>query len=114
MDMKEKLVELISNSQYLIPAWECTYDEAAKDLLDSGVIVLPCKVGERVFCVLHSKYKIVEDIVEDYDIWSIKNGIKLRISLLNYNNYVIGEFGKTVFLTREEAEAKLKEGEKND
>ena len=70
-------------------------------------VILPCKIGEKVFCILHSKREIVEDVVEDYDIWSIKNGIKLRLSLLNHNDYVVAEFGKTVFLTREEAEAAL-------
>ena len=70
-------------------------------------VVLPCKVGERVFCILHAKREIVEDVVEDYDIWSIKNGIKIRLSLLNHNDYVVGEFGKTVFLNHEEAKAAL-------
>lgn len=70
-------------------------------------VVLPCKIGEKVFCILHGKNEIVEDVVEDYDIWSIKAGIKLRLSLLNHNDYVVGEFGKTVFLTREEAESAL-------
>lgn len=72
-------------------------------------VVLPCKIGGKVFCILHSKNEVVEDVVEDYDIWSIKDGIKLRISLLKYKDYVVGEFGKTVFLTREEAEAALAE-----
>ena len=76
------------------------------------VLVLPCKIGEKVFCVLHAKNEIVEDVVEDYDIWSIKKGIKLRISLLNHKDYVVGEFGKTVFLTREEAEAAIAERSK--
>ena len=80
-----------------------------EDFEEAGrLLVLPCKVGDRVFCILHSKNEIVEDVVEDYDIWSIKNGLKLRISLLNINDYVVGEFGKTVFLTLEEAEAALK------
>ena len=70
-------------------------------------VVLPCEIGETVFCILHAKNEIVEDVVEDYDIWSIKDGIKLRLSLLNHNDYVVGEFGKTVFLTREEAKATL-------
>ena len=77
-------------------------------------VVLPCKIGGRVFCVLRYKNEIVEDVVEDYDIWSIKDGIKLRLSLLNHKSYVIGEFGKTVFLTREEAEAALAERTNTD
>lgn len=72
-------------------------------------VVLPCTVGETVFCITHSKNEVVEDVVEDYDIWSIKDGIKPRISLLNHKDYVVAEFGKTIFLTREEAEAALAE-----
>ena len=87
---------------------ECPHLAYAIDTIKSvDAVPLPCKIGEKVFCILPFKNEIVEDVVEDYDIWSIKNGIKLRISLLNYNSYVIAEFGKTVFLTREEAEAAL-------
>ena len=53
---------------------------------------------------------IQQDIVEDYDIWSIKDGVKLRISLLNHKDYVVAEFGKTIFLTREEAEKEMEGG----
>lgn len=73
------------------------------------VVALPFKIGERVFCVIHGKDKIVEDVIWDYDIWSIRDGVKLRIRLENFNDYVIAQAGKTVFRTREEAEAALRE-----
>lgn len=38
-DMEKKIAFLLSTSQYLVPAWECTYDEAAKDLVANGVTV---------------------------------------------------------------------------
>lgn len=84
-----------------------TIVEQLKETPTVEAVILPCKIGEKVFCILHGKNEIVEDVVEDYDIWSIKAGIKLRISLLNHNDYVVAEFGKTVFMTREEAEAAL-------
>lgn len=94
--------------------WE--YGKAVSDIYDIiktapavDAVIMPCKIGEKVFCILHGKNDVVEDVVEDYDIWSIKSGIKLRLSLLNHNDYVIAEFGKSVFLTREEAEAALSE-----
>ena len=66
---------------------------------------LPCKVGDTVYCI--HKNEIIEDTVFDYDIWSLKNGISLRISLENYRDYIVGIFGKTVFLTYQEAELEL-------
>ena len=76
-------------------------------------IVLPYLIGETVFCVTNPPYEaIVEDVVYDYDIWSIREGIKVRLELENYNNYVVGQLGKTVFFTREEAESALEEMKK--
>ena len=109
MDVREKLVELMLNVRSRSSAWE-TNGDVADYLIAHGVTVLPCNIGERVFCILHNKNEIVEDIVEDYDIWSIKDGVKLRISLLNHKDYVVAEFGKTIFLTREEAEKELEGG----
>lgn len=74
-------------------------------------VELPLKIGEKCYCILIHKNEIVEDVVDDYDIWSIKNGVKLRITLKNYNDYVIGECGETVFKTREEAEAAMERRE---
>ena len=62
----------------------------------------PLKIGEKCYCITTDN-NLIEDVVEDYDIWSIKDGVKLRIRLLNNNDYVVGEYSKTVFRTREEA-----------
>lgn len=73
---------------------------------EQGLLLrLPCKVGDTVYCI--HKNEIIEDTVFDYDIWSLKNGISLRISLENYRDYIVGIFGKTVFLTYQEAELEL-------
>ena len=78
---------------------------------EGRLVVLPCKVGDTVFCILAMGKEIIEDIVEDADIWSIKDGIKVRLTLKTFKDYVVGEFGKTVFLTKEEAERALKTNE---
>ena len=70
-------------------------------------VELPLKIGEKCYCILNHKNEVIEDIVDDYDIWSIKDGVKLRITLKNYNDYVVGEFDKGVFRTREEAQAAI-------
>lgn len=38
-DREKQIAFLLATSQYLIPAWECTYEEAAKDLVANGVTV---------------------------------------------------------------------------
>lgn len=85
--------------------------ELAEADKDERVVVLPCKVGDRLYEVTGRKtisvYKVrairVElfglfiewDIVEGF-VWQSLSGIKA------------GEIGKTVFLTREEAEKVMK------
>lgn len=67
---------------------------------DGRLIILPCKVGDTVYRICH-EYK--------------KGNPFIRAVTFNQNNFwrIVfgGEFGKTVFLTREEAKAALrKEG----
>lgn len=81
-----------------------------EELEEQGLLLrLPCKVGETVWY-----------IGDDDSIYPVKI---IEISILNsdmsYNGYFmkctyefdINDFGKTVFLTKEEAEQKLKEME---
>lgn len=92
-------------------------DELGKyeDLEEQGRLLrLPCKVGDTVYKITRnfiSEYKIISETIYPYSIqfnWQCTKGI--------YGN-LVGfadlEIGKTVFLTREEAETKLKEREKN-
>ena len=76
--------------------------------------VLPCKVGDRLYEVTGRKtisvYKVKAIRVELFGLfieWDIVEGLVWK-SLAGIN---AGEIGKTVFLTREEAEKALKEGE---
>lgn len=79
-----------------------------EDMEEQGrLVVLPCKVGDRVWAVNIAKKEIVEDVVEDFDIWTMKNGANLRITLKNNNSYVVGKYGETVFSNEKEAEQAL-------
>lgn len=43
-DMEKKLAFLLATSPYLVLAWDCTYEEAAMDLVANGVVpVVQCK-----------------------------------------------------------------------
>lgn len=115
--MRDRLIDLIESARY----WGAnTSDEIADHLLADGVICPPCKVGD----VVHAKgeWWLDKDEVVDYLItniaitqnkageWKKKYramrffGGKTYDSQLNFS---FEDIGKTVFLTREEAEQAL-------
>lgn len=84
----------------------------ADHLLANGVILPPCKVGDELFRIIKltsGAYKpfvpTLPDKVEPY-------GIFYKGLMGEYRCIPFEEFGKTVFLTREEAEKALREKEK--
>lgn len=80
-----------------------------KEAEEQGLLVrLPCKVGEKLWCIVNGK--INELRVHHFDtpafgtmdiVFRYADGSKLE--------RFVGTLGKTVFLTREEAEKKLEE-----
>ena len=79
-------------------------DDEVDYLLANGVIVPPCKVGDKLYIVADVSKAIVESVV--MGVWIIEDSI----SILTIHGVIINDsFGKTVFLTKEEAEEKLKE-----
>ena len=127
MTDRERLIEILKlgscPSPYLCDEnckyanLERCYEERTADLLlEHGVIVPPCKVGDRVYEITGRKtvsvYKVRAIRVELFGLfieWDIVEGFVWQ-SLSGIN---ADEIGKTVFLTREEAERALKEREKN-
>lgn len=126
-EQRERLIELLDDAQceLLNEEYEHTTSKrlaeyVADRLLSEGVIVPPCKVGQKV-------YKVVADN-------RVKHPIECKVigfwisEEVNFNNahlarYVNGvfessfavpftDFGRTVFLTKEEAEQALAEGSK--
>lgn len=88
-----------------------------EDLDKQGKIVkLPCKVGDVVYGI--SMGKIISLTVNEISMFSLEGEKLINVKCQNndeFRNYVEREFGKTVFLTKSKAEAKLKElrGEDN-
>ena len=82
----------------------------------SLLIELPCKVGDEVY--ISDFVGVIEAFVSNIKMFynyltkEIENVVDLRIigNFSIHKNF--NEFGKTVFLTKEEAEAKLREVEK--
>lgn len=87
-----------------------------EDLEEQGLLVkLPCKVGDTVYVPTRnfiSELRITMvsvDMHEAYFSWMLNSGIYPNLD--GFHGY---ELGKTVFLTREEAEKKLEKMKKND
>lgn len=80
----------------------CEYE----DLEEKGRLTkLPCKVGDTVYYINPNENTINELVVYSFDIRPLQHfACDYMGARLNFN-----QFGKTVFLTREEAETKLKE-----
>ena len=82
-----------------------TYEDAEEQGL---LLKLPCKVGDTIYIVFYN-HTIGESEVVLFKMiakgWAVKT---------NDWSYLFTDFGKTVFITKEEAEAKLKEMEGKD
>ena len=96
--MRDRLKELLKNAPRNTRAF---YDQYADYLFANGVIVPPCKVGTTIYMIVEKRAKISRDYFRF-----------IKTTRLTYNNLerVIRAFGKTVFLTKEEAEQALKGG----
>lgn len=75
-------------------------------------VVLPCKVGDTIYDI--SLAEIKESKVISISFIASKSTYHVSICAENYRHAItldieIGDFGKTVFLTRKEAEAALEE-----
>ena len=100
--MRDRLVEMIQDS---VNGCARHWAEIIADyLLANGVTVPPCKVGDKVYQT--DGVKIYELTI--FDISLRKNKPYYETESIDFVDYAIG---KTVFLTKEEAERALKECE---
>ena len=124
---RERLVELLEEAdqkvqEYILENDHMDWIPKAKELsevradylLTNGVIVPPCKVGDKVFYV----HEVCDENCDEYLDISVGEceGISMqKEGLWIYCRYEDGltywhRSGETVFLTKEEAEQALKEG----
>jgi hypothetical protein len=115
-DMRDRLVKLLGNRccSKQIPCEICEYQNfgdchkyaLAEHLIANGVIVPPCKVGQTVYSFAYPRTDIIvidEETVEDCHF----------IVETDECYYDERDIGRTVFLTKEQAEQKLKELREN-
>lgn len=85
-----------------------------EDLEEQGLLVrLPCKVGEKLWCIVNSAIRELRVYRFDMPAFGTTDIVFRYADGFKLERFV-GEIGKTVFLTREEAEKKLEEMKKND
>ena len=121
MTDKERLTNIIHNAQnkYLnLLKFESSI--LADHLLANGVIVPPCKVGDKVYMATPNG-NIRETIIIEINTEQSRYETKINISgvyevdeLPFFTQILTDNFGKTVFLTKEEAEEKLNELNKGE
>lgn len=92
--MKDRLIELIEEAVQG-SAYSC---DVADYLLENGVIVPPCKVGDTIYMIVEKRAKVTREYFR-----FVK---KTKLTFLNLER-VLEDFGKTVFLTKEEAQKAL-------
>lgn len=116
--MKERLIELLKkaplcNRDFDLQYSDGTIEKFADYLLANGVIVPPCKVGQTVYRIVtmgtgvtfkkvgYNTYREKEQTIKHF----------IRCVKVTKNNFfdVCENWGISVFLTKEDAEQKLKE-----
>ena len=87
--------------------------ELEDKIMNGTLVELPCKVGDTVWEIFYSKYeeRILElEVTQIVMLETISYRCKTKTRCLyNYGWVKNEDFGKTVFLTKVEAEARLKE-----
>jgi hypothetical protein len=125
--MRDRLIELLNKAQndWLRKEYDGETSKelaeyVADHLLAEGVIALPCKFGQTVFVICNTVERIeleIENCIYETKIDHISIGAKGAEFHLLYRCithpdcdwFIEKDIGKTVFLTREEAEKALAE-----
>ena len=114
MTERERLIGLLQGAyDKYINLLEFEKSIIATHLLENGVIVPPCKIGDMVWIVIEDDAEIVMDVVEAIHV-NQYGGTCLGLKIQPYAQGILCKrlpfeyFGKKVFLTEEEAKNKLK------
>lgn len=112
--MRDRLIELIQES---VNGCAKNWAEVIADhLLANGIVVPSVSVGQTVYIIDEGDegtepYVLEVKVAEiGYDVSGFWIEMKLPLGLKQSAYVVEDSFGKTVFLSQEEAEQKLKEG----
>lgn len=92
--------------------------ELAQAGREGRCVVLPCMIGDTVYVLNHHLGRVFENEVAGFSVGyqsdnrnSVSTVYVGKYGSKTFRRWKFQQFGKTVFLTREEAEAALKEAE---
>lgn len=117
----KELAEIAIGLQQLNRIRSVFSDKRMEELMqaekEGRLVVLPCKVGDKVWYLTGKPSaarqprfdRIDSEIVGGF--YYDERGLQVRLNYFHGNHGTYGFFGKTVFLTREEAQEALKERE---
>ena len=119
MTDRDRLIELVQNA---VNGCARHWAEIIADyLLANGVIVPPCKVGDTIYSFCDVFGTMLPYVIQDFKIgflgkdrpnywyWEATSHATETDELLDEIDFDLDDIGKTVFLTKEEAENALKE-----
>ena len=119
--MRDRLIELLFQANDIVHrnGFKFNANVMADHLLANGVIVPPCKVGDTVYSIDYyydcdiDGYEVCDEYQNDESSceYCPHNVRKNYTSEIEFKISFYDDFGKTVFLTKEEAERALKERE---
>ena len=113
-DMRNRLANLICEAEEKVNNEYPTIEMVADHLIANGVIVLPCKLGDKAYFI----WNFYEPEIQECEVEEFRFKHNVMYICLSYVNCIghyehllfsISDINKTVFLTKKEAEAKLKE-----
>lgn len=107
--MRDKLIHKIMSLNKPTISLQTAMD-IVDAIIDEGVIVPPCKVGDTLYDIYESLSNGETDIQEiEVKVINVRIDARNKPCLIIGNKYIaFDEIGKTVFLTEEEAEKELK------
>ena len=110
MTERERLIELIKKIVHSYFA-----EQIANSILADGWMKIPCRVGDTIYILSNGMVHQTEVIKIKYEEEAENHGkfVRERIYAVMFNvlqEFNFSDIGKTVFLTREEAEKALEEG----
>lgn len=109
-DMRDRLIELIQDIKSCNPTNWDKPEFMALALLANGVILPPCKVGDKVYWILPDLdgWHVSKDTVTE--VGSKGFWVSMYTETDDMDDFTsCDEFGQTVFITREDAEKALME-----
>lgn len=114
MSDKQKIAEILKayTKKHNISASSVILEEYAEELVANGVIVPPVEVGQTVWYIKGGYYRKTGLEAKSIKVTEINkkwhNKILCWGFIANGTRYRFSSIGKTVFLTKEEAEEKIK------